>query len=334
MNFLLQIDDAVVLRVHNSLNIVALLTSVLVVTVCFYLRSQSSNEHANQGPSVSISLEAFDRDLIDVDALAAGVAEAASRLPDDVEVRFVVTGSFEETVRTGIADPVLAGLYTQERVRGAAVARVIDRPDGSIDVVIDVSLVEKPDASSDAVRRVFAHEAEHIAIRSRGEDMHYRRKRLGLQQGSARGMMAGIAGILVEEFRVERALTQGGMPPEPHLLTQFPALIEDYRASLVDPLHTWQTTGDIEDLIRAVLEGFEHVATVGAYVFAADVASAGQIAVQLDSVGSKSGVRPWCPWSAECATSSAPWSSSTSWWSSSVRHRSSPKKVMTTWRVM
>jgi hypothetical protein len=232
----------------------------------------------------ALKIDSLMRDELDVEALSSGVAEATRWLPAGADVTFIVTHNFEETVRGGISDPELAAQYRQDRVRGGAIAYVLETDGGPTEVVIDASVVALPDVDAAAVRRLFAHESLHVAIRHREEDMTGRRARLGLERGSVRGSFAGLAGMAIEEFRVERALAQAGLPLERSYYDGLPAFVEAVRASMEAGGDAADAEGDATPFLNAMLEGFEQLMTVVAYLLGDDIGSDGARSPDLSTL--------------------------------------------------
>jgi hypothetical protein len=229
-------------------------------------------------PSVrQVEIECFvDPTSFDVEAFAAGVEELARRVPEPDAIRVIVTENFESTVRERTDDPALASSYQQERVYGFVAAKVVGRADGSTELVVDASGFRQGD-QSDAVaaRRLFAHEGLHIALAARDEATHGLRARRGLERGSAAGMFTGIAGGVCEEYRVERALCDEGFWPVQAYRTDLPDAVRAYRDSVLDGLTLRYPGESIERCASAVLQGFEHMATLAAYLAAEQLASNG-----------------------------------------------------------
>ena len=233
----------------------------------------------------AITLRDFDPDALDIQALARGIAEAARHVPDMDRVAVVVCGNFEGYVRS-TEKGEMAEHYRQERLVGGARAKVIDRGDGYCELLVDAAVVDRDRDPEVDPTGVFVHEALHIAAGQRGETLTGRRARLGYRLGSADGMVAGLAGMAAEEFRVVRALAELGRPLDAAYSDELVTVVDAYRGSLRAPLEHWDRTGDVEDLAEAVLRGFEYVMTIVAYLVADDVASDGARRPDLERLGS------------------------------------------------
>lgn len=225
----------------------------------------------------------IDPASFDVDAFAAGVEELAKRVPDPDSIRVIATTDFQNAVRERLQDPALAEVYEQERVYGWTAAKVMARADGRTEVVVDASALTKDDGADAvaAAKRLFAHEAFHIALKARDEATHGLRARRGLVQGSAIGMFTGIAGGVCEEYRVERALCDEGLWPESAYRTQLAEAVSTYRDSVLDGLKLRYPGESIERGATAVLQGFEHMATLAAYLAGEQLASNGDRPLEL-----------------------------------------------------
>jgi hypothetical protein len=221
---------------------------------------------------LAITLHAIDPDGLDVEALSRAAAAAVTTV-GDADLRIVVSGDFETYVREN--DQTTDGLppYVQVRLRGHAAGKIVTRSDGTVELLVDASVVAR-DRDEEFPERTFIHEALHLVLHRRGESTCGRRARLGYELGSADGAFAGLAGQAGEEFRVERALRAKGYPLPSIYRAELLSMAADYARSLGDPFWEYQSTQGpeaLERLLEAAITGFDHLIPVIAYLVGDDV---------------------------------------------------------------
>lgn len=223
--------------------------------------------------SLSITLHAIDPDGLDIEALSRA-AVAAVTTAGDAQLRIVVSGDFETYVREN--DQRTDGLppYVQARLRGHAAGKIVTRSDGTVELLVDASVVGRDRDDVELPERTFVHEALHLVLQRRGESTCGRRARMGHELGAADGAFAGLAGQAGEEFRVERALREMGYPlPSTYRGELLPMAI-DYARSLDDPFWEYRSTQEseaLEPLLDAAITGFDHLIPIIAYLVGDDV---------------------------------------------------------------
>ena len=124
------------------------------------------------------------------------------------DVRVIIASDFEQAVRDRVDDPGYAAAYTADRLFGRASAKTIGQHDGSTDLVIDAWLLSKsnPPQGHD-IERLFHHEALHISVDQRAEQISDLRLRHGYEHELQPGLhFGGVTGVMIEEYRTERAL--------------------------------------------------------------------------------------------------------------------------------
>jgi len=233
----------------------------------------SDLESEASSTSLDITLHAIDKDSLDIEALARAAAAAVSSFGNG-DLRIVVSGDFETYVREN--DQMTDGLppYVQARLRGQAAGKIVTRNDGTVELLVDASVVARDRDEIEVPERTFIHEALHLVLRRRDESTTGRRARLGHELGSADGAFAGLAGQAGEEFRVERALREMGHPLSSVYREELLPLATDYARSLDDPFWDYQTTQEpeaLERLLDAAVTGFDHLIPILTYLIGDDV---------------------------------------------------------------
>jgi hypothetical protein len=235
--------------------------------------AKMEKEQDTSGGSVSVEVHNFDPDRLDHDALTAGV-RAAIETTQDVGLRIVVSGTFENYVREYEARLPELAPYVQARVRGQAAGKIMQHSDGSTVLLVDASVVAQDRSEEGFPERVFMHEALHLVVGRRGESTYGRRARLGHELGTVTGAFAGMAGQVGEEYRIERALREAGNPLEDSYRSQLGAMARDYASSLKGPFWAYQDDSGAEqplqDLCEAAVRGFEDLTPIVAYLIGDD----------------------------------------------------------------
>lgn len=165
-----------------------------------------ARKQATRVTSVSIEFEGV-RLAVDESLLAAAVARVEG-VPDVGHVDIVIAGDLEESVRCRL-NPEQARLFSLQRVSGAVGAKTMPNANGC-EVAVQAQLLVPGVAARAGVDllRLFEHEAWHVALHRRGETKY--RLPSPTNQDIAEAHYLGQADVLVEEYRVERALREGG----------------------------------------------------------------------------------------------------------------------------
>jgi hypothetical protein len=223
---------------------------------------------------VQLTIDGIDPDDVDTDLLARGIARLASVVERPDEVRVIVAADFEQAVRDRVSDPEYAAAYTAERLFGRAAAKTISQDDGSTDLVIDAWLLSKNNApQGHDIERLFHHEALHIAVHQRGEQSNDLRLRANHALNSNRGYFGAVAGVMIEEYRTERALCEAGTWPHDSYLSGFDEAVEAFREACWDGVCLRYPGEPIDRCCSTVLNAFHHLATYTGYVAAEMLAS-------------------------------------------------------------
>jgi hypothetical protein len=187
----------------------------------------------------------------------------------------IVAADFEGAVRERVADRDYAARYTQERLFGQSAAKVITQEDGSIDLIVDAALVHGEAPKDVGLERLFSHEAYHVLMTRAGESLNDIRLRRGLSLRSTEGHFVGIAGVMSEEFRVERALCEAGLWPDPLYRSELLKTLDAFATTVVDGVTLRYPDEPIERTFSTVFNAFSTLATLGAYLAAEEIASKG-----------------------------------------------------------
>lgn len=196
-------------------------------------------------------------------------------------VRLIITSEFNEAVRAAHHDADYAAAFEQDRGEfGVAMAKVVPKEDGEIDVIVDARVL-KSGQEPGVPEQTFKHEAYHVAMHQRGESL----LDLGLDEGGefeVDSRYIAMAACACEEFRVEAVLCKerpnGHYEAFAGLLTAVDShlqrLSRDYQASPDD-------VSDVEVISRGVGEQFQSIVTACGYV-AAVMKATGQDLPDID----------------------------------------------------
>jgi hypothetical protein len=231
--------------------------------------------------SLNLDPDAFPEGF-DTDALERG-HEAMKEIVETMEgVRLVVTSEFSEAVRTAHKDAEYAAAYEQDRGEfGVAMAKVVDKEDGGIDVIVDARVLTSGQELG-VPEHTFKHEAYHVAMRQRGESL----LDLALDEDGEFGVdlrYIALAGTACEEFRIEAVLCKER--PNGHY-ESFAGLLAAVDSHLQKLSRDYQTSpdelSDAETISRGVGDQFQSVVTACGYV-AAVMKATGKELPEIDS---------------------------------------------------
>jgi hypothetical protein len=224
------------------------------------------------GTTVHVIYEGVSATRLDADIARAGV-ESLQSIADIGNVEVVISGDLTRSVRSrlGAAE---AKAFRSERVTGAVGAKVFKISDGHA-IVMDARLLI-PGAAVFAdidVPRLFLHEGLHIALASHGEGASaiVAPKR---NTSGAHAHFFGQAAILVEEFRVERALGERGLPLHQTYSESLPGALGDANREFLDAVILRHPNEDVSRCYDASLRAFNALTVHMAYLSADDVVSA------------------------------------------------------------
>jgi hypothetical protein len=218
---------------------------------------------------MEVSLLSLDPDDLDIEALENGLQLVLEMVPRSEDVRVAVAGDFEQAVRERVDDADYAAAYTAERLFGRATAKAIGHDDGTTDLVIDAWLLSKSSRPEDHdIQRLFHHEALHIAVDQRGETISDLRLRHGYDTNSNRGYFGAVTGVMIEEYRTERALCDAGRWPHAGYMTNFGDAVEAFAEAAWDGVCLRYPTEPIDRCYETVVNAFHQLATYTGYVAA------------------------------------------------------------------
>src|SRR5262249_46499171 len=146
--------------------------------------------------------------------------------------------------------------YHTDRVFGVAAARTLQLPDGTTDVVVSAPLVHSDVAAEIGLLRLVCHEAYHVAIHQRAEPLGSIRVRYGIPGYSHGGYFSAVAGMVADEYRVEKALCDAGSLPDDGYRSSLAQTLETFRAELIDACILRYPGEDITRTCQAVLTSF------------------------------------------------------------------------------
>jgi len=234
--------------------------------------------------AVKLTLEHVPAEVaedLDFDLIGEGVAALVCGLPEPNEIDLVLSGDFTASVRARMTAAEGRDEYSAERHIGLVPAKTFPGDGPKATVVMNAAIVWRKarDAIKDInVPRCFGHEGRHVALHQRGEHTHDARRRRNLM--TAERVFVGRAGIMIEEYRVERALCAAGMPAGRLYIDSLSGSIPRIHAAMADAARARWNGGDIAPCIQAVLGAFDQLTTLLGYV-AAHVAAE---ATPLDGV--------------------------------------------------
>jgi hypothetical protein len=142
-------------------------------------------------------------------------------VPDPELVKVVISGDFAGSVQDRSHDRRERAGYDVERLFGTVGAKTITSETSSEATIIFPW--EAFNSLAEAVLyRLSAHEALHAALHQRDETVTTLRLSLGLDASSAGGLWAELAGVAIDEYRIERALDDQELIIEPTHCSSIP----------------------------------------------------------------------------------------------------------------
>ena len=194
------------------------------------------------------------------------------RLADPGHFELVVAGNFAEAVRRRASDQRERDEYQADRLFGQAVAKTFVRNDGrSVCLIVDANTLRSGQGfDRHDVRRLAAHEAYHAAIHQRLESVADLRQRRKVAGYSRLGYFLECGGILVEEYRVERALAEEGLALDEGYRSDLPQSLRRLQERILDGVTLRHPTESIERCAKTVMEAFHRFAVLSTYLAAHD----------------------------------------------------------------
>ena len=182
-------------------------------------------------------------------------------------VHLMVTSEFRDKVRELVEDEQYAANYEQDREHAFAVAKSIDRSDGSIHVVVYSGVFHR-DRPFGSPLPVLEHEALHVAVSLRDESLNDLRIRKAGEELPAPSDIVAMAGVASEEYRVELALAGAGHEGRVPYGVSFEESARRVYRQIKKDVKNYQGHRDIRLLAEGVLNGFHALATLTGYVAA------------------------------------------------------------------
>jgi hypothetical protein len=177
-------------------------------------------------------------------------------------------------VRETVEDDAYAAAYEQDRPMAFAVAKTIERSDGTIHLIVFADLFLDSLPYGDP-KTTFAHEALHVNTTERGETLSDLRLRLIGQDLPVHEALVAAAGVATEEYRVERTLWAQGWRKESLHLTGIDRLAKIFYNDVRAACRGYQGDLDVFAAAKSTLEAFHALATSSAYI-AAELGEVGQ----------------------------------------------------------
>lgn len=190
-------------------------------------------------------------------------------LGDGGDDQLIVTSELEDAVRANW-DPAYAAAFVQDRGNyGTVMGKTLPQDDGHCIVVFDVRLFLKGAPSPEGI---FRHEALHVLLKRQGESTNDARLTLG-PDSDIHPDLAGMAGIAVEEYRVQRA-TYEQFPDDP--IPSFEALCEATHDAIHEAAvaYAYDPLKNVELIHEPVMRAFAALTTQAGYI-AAQVETSG-----------------------------------------------------------
>jgi hypothetical protein len=212
-------------------------------------------------------------DEAEVEAAAAVISRIA---PLPSAARLVITGDFVASNRSRLSEKD-GREYQTDRTFGVAAARTLKLPDGTTDVLVSAPLMHSATAAEIGLVRLVSHEAYHVAIHQRDESLADIRVRHAIPGMSHRGYFSAVAGLVADEYRVEKALCDDGSFPHHGYRSTLQETLDTFRADLMDACLLRYPGEGITRTCESVLTSFSHIATLGGYLAAETVASDGRL---------------------------------------------------------
>jgi hypothetical protein len=185
--------------------------------------------------------------------------------PDRVSI--TITSEFTRVVRETVEDEAYAAAYEQSRPMAFAVAKTIERSDGTIRLIVFADLFRE-DLPFGNPEPTFVHEALHVNTTERGETLSDLRLRLAGQDLPVHENLVGAAGVAAEEYRVERTLWAEGWRSECQHLIGIDRLAKIFYNEVRAACRQYQSDLDVFAVAKSTMEAFHALATASAYIAA------------------------------------------------------------------
>lgn len=224
----------------------------------------------------------------DQEGLVAAVQRFQEITGESDRVNLTITSEFRDQVRELVEDEEYAANYEQDREHAFTLAKVIDRSDGSIHVLVYSGLFDRARPYGSPLA-VLEHEGLHVVVSLRGESLNDLRKRNAGTQLPVPGDVVAMAGVACEEYRVERLLAAAGHEDRVSYGASFDEAARRVFRQIARDVSDYREHLDVRRLAGGVLGGFHALATYTGYV-AGEIAAAGispeefDVAEEVDSL--------------------------------------------------
>ena len=202
------------------------------------------------------------------------------RVPDPELVNIVISGDFVGSVQDRSHDRREQAGYDVERLFGTVGAKTITS-ETSLEATILFPWEAFNGLPEAVLYRLSAHEALHAALHQRDETLATLRLRLGLDVSSAAGLWAELAGVAIDEYRIERALDDQELISEPTYCSSIPQTLVVMQQQMGDAVRRQLPGTSIEPVYDAVMGAFHRSSLLFAYAAAEELATDGKIAPQI-----------------------------------------------------
>ncbi|MBS1893365.1 MAG: hypothetical protein JST59_18865 [Actinobacteria bacterium] len=209
----------------------------------------------------------------DQEALAEAAARFYEVIREPDRVTLTITSDFRDTVRDLVEDEEYAANYEQDREHAFAVAKSIDRSDGSIHVVVYSGVFDRGRPYGSPLP-ILEHEALHVAVSLRDESLNDLRLRNAGEAMPVPRDIVAMAGVAAEEYRVERVLNSADHEGRESYGASFEDSARRVYRQIARDVEDYQGHLDVHRLAERVLNGFHALATYTGYV-AAEIGAAG-----------------------------------------------------------
>jgi hypothetical protein len=216
----------------------------------------------------------------DQEALVEAVQRFQEITGGSDRVNLTITSEFRDQVRELVEDEEYAANYEQDREHGFTLAKVIDRSDGSIHVLVYSGLFDRARPFGSPLA-VLEHEALHVGVSLRGESLNDLRIRNAGTQLPVPSDVVAMAGVACEEYRVERLLAAAGHEDRESYGALFDEAARRVFRQIARDVSEYQEHLDVRRLAGGVLGGFHALATYTGYV-AGEIAAGGLLPEEFD----------------------------------------------------
>lgn len=219
-----------------------------------------------------VMIEDIDPAQLDMELLSRGLAYLATVCNRD-GANVVLTGDLEASIKKRLSSAEQAERFGINRVSGQVAAKVI--LDGARPEVIVNGQLLMPgiaEAIELDVERLFEHEGLHVALYQRGEDVHAIVAEGNLSFHEAH--FDGHAAILIDDYRIERALHDSGGGIAATYLEATKDVLDNFAAAVYDGICQRYPNEPIKRCYETTFGAFYSLTTHLAYLISQAVPAA------------------------------------------------------------